>query len=568
MKKYLLSFILIVLGNYMFAQTGSSSFKEVKLFGVPRPMAPANLVISDLVFTDSRGNLNFALDANETAEITFTLKNEGQGDAYRVKVNMVDSANIKGISFSKEIVIGTLPAGETHNFVIPITGTVDLLTAETNFGIKVSEGNHFDPETVSIAFKTNEFKKPILSIVDSKFEGANDEAKVTKGKTVKLTILVQNKGAGDAKNVSVEFVNPMNVSAYSNANKFNFPEIKSNETREINYQFFTNNSYNDPQVPILIKIAENYNKVVVSETKSIDMDLSTANMAAANKVKVQDIRQDQKVISSYSLISDVDKNIPITTNKYKNRIALIIGNEDYSSFQTGLAKEVDVEYAKNDAKIFKEYCEKTLGIAPENISMLLNASAIRMKQSIDKINKLMKNLEGDVEVIFYYAGHGLPDESTKEAYLIPVDVTGSNIQSGIKLQDVYKSFSEYPSNGVTMFIDACFSGGARGEQMVKARGVKIVPKPDYLEGNIVSFTASSSNQSSNAYAEKKHGIFTYFLLKELQNSKGDISYKDFWDGVRKNVSVESIKINDKEQEPQKIVGGLAKDSWMNKKFIY
>jgi hypothetical protein len=162
----------------------------------------------------------------------------------------------------------------------------------------------------------------------------------------------------------------------------------------------------------------------------------------------------------------------------------------------------------------------------------------------------------------------LPDESTKEAYLIPVDVTGANIQSGIKLQDVYKSFSEFPSKGVTMFIDACFSGGARGEQMVKARGVKIVPKPDYLEGNIVSFTASSSNQSSNAYTEKKHGIFTYFLLKELQNSKGDISYKDFWEGIRKNVSVESIKINDKEQEPQKIVGGLAKESWMTKKFIY
>ena len=568
MKIYFLSFILLVSFNGLFAQSGSSTFKEVKLFGVPKPMAPANLVISDLVFTDSRGNLNFALDANETAEITFSLKNEGQGDAYRVKVNIVDSANIKGVSFLKEIVIGTLPAGETHNFVIPITGTVDLQTAETNFGIKVTEGNHFDPETVSIAFKTNEFKRPILSIVDSKFEGANDEAKVTKGKIVKLTVLVQNKGVGDAKNVSVEFVNPLNVSAYSNTNKFNFPEIKSNETREITYQFFTNNSYSEPQVPIIIKIAENYNKVVVSETKSIDMDLSSSSIAGTNKVKVQDIRQDQKVISNYSLVSDVDRNIPISSNKYKNRIALIIGNEDYSSFQTGLAKEVDVDYAKNDAKIFKEYCEKTLGIVPENINMLLNASAIKMKQSIDKVNKLMKNLEGDVEVIFYYAGHGLPDEATKEAYLIPVDVTGSNLQSGIKLQEVYKSFSEYPSKGVTMFIDACFSGGARGEQMVKARGVKIVPKPDYLEGNIVSFTASSGNQSSNAYAEKKHGMFTYFLLKELQSTKGELSYKDFWDGIRKNVSIESIKVNDKEQEPQRIIGALAKDTWMNKKFIY
>jgi hypothetical protein len=64
-----------------------------------------------------------------------------------------------------------------------------------------------------------------------------------------------------------------------------------------------------------------------------------------------------------------------------------------------------------------------------------------------------------------------------------------------------------------MFIDACFSGGARGEQMVKARGVKIVPKSDLIDGNIISFTASSGNQSSNPYLEKKHGLFTYFLLK-------------------------------------------------------
>ena len=247
--------------------------------------------------------------------------------------------------------------------------------------------------------------------------------------------------------------------------------------------------------------------------------------------------------------------------KYKKRIALIIGNEDYSSFQPGLAKEVNVDFAKNDAKVFKEYCEKTLGILPENITLLLNATYGSMRQSIDRINKLMKNSDGDIEVIFYYAGHGLPDEATKEAYLIPVDINGSNVQSGIKLQDVYKSFSEYESLGVTMFIDACFSGGARGEQMVKARGVKIVPKADYLEGNILSFTASSGNQSSNAYMEKKHGLFTYYLLKTLQESKGNISYKDFWNGLKKKVSFESVNINNKEQEPQVIIGEKAKNSW-------
>ena len=81
-------------------------------------MAPANLVVNDLVFSDARGNSNNALDANETAEIAFTLENTGQGDAYRVLVIIQDSANVKGVSFLKEIPIGTLPSGKKTNIFL------------------------------------------------------------------------------------------------------------------------------------------------------------------------------------------------------------------------------------------------------------------------------------------------------------------------------------------------------------------------------------------------------------------------------------------------------------------
>jgi hypothetical protein len=547
-----------------FAQAAKSDFKQVKLFGVPKPMAPANLVVNDLVFSDARGNGNSALDANETAEIAFTLENTGQGDAYRVLVLIQDSSNVKGVTFLKEIPVGTLPAGKKTNIVVPITSTTDLVSATANFIFKITEGNKFDVDPFSIAFSTNEFKKPIMAIDDAVFGSKDDDSKLTRGKVIQLSVVVHNKGEGDAKNVVVEFVNPNDVFASSDS-KFPIAELKSNESKVIKYEFFANNKYNVPQIPIVVKIAENFNKVVLSETKSIGIDIGAA---VAKKINIQDVKEEKKIIGTVSLLPEVDKDIPYAKMKYRRRFALIIGNEDYSSFQTGLAKEVNVDFAKNDAKIFREYCEKTLGIPAENITLILNGTYGTMKQGIDRINKLMKSSDGDIEVVFYYAGHGLPDEETKEAYLIPVDITGSNIQSAIKLQDVYKAFAEHESIGVTMFVDACFSGGARGEQMVKARGVKIVPKADMIDGNIVSFTASSGNQSSNAYAEKRHGIFTYFLLKQLQESKGDISYKDFWESIRKKVSFESIKVNNKEQEPQIIIGEKAKDNWENKKFNY
>ena len=63
-------------------------------------------------------------------------------------------------------------------------------------------------------------------------------------------------------------------------------------------------------------------------------------------------------------------NIPLNNKKNPHRYALVIGNEDYSSFQTGLSSEVNVDYAINDAKVFSEYCQKTLGVDSRHLKLL------------------------------------------------------------------------------------------------------------------------------------------------------------------------------------------------------
>jgi hypothetical protein len=84
------------------------------------------------------------------------------------------------------------------------------------------------------------------------------------------------------------------------------------------------------------------------------------------------------------VLSDVDIDIPVTNQIKSNTYALIIGNEDYSSFQTGLTSEVNVDFAINDARIFKEYCYSTLGIPEKQIKFLANATAGQMNQGIVK----------------------------------------------------------------------------------------------------------------------------------------------------------------------------------------
>jgi hypothetical protein len=78
---------------------------------------------------------------------------------------------------------------------------------------------------------------------------------------------------------------------------------------------------------------------------------------------------------------------------------------------------------------------------------------------------------------------------------------------------------------------------------------------------MVIFAATSEDQSALPYTDKQHGMFTYFLLKKLQETKGDITYSALEDYIRKNVSIESLRINYKPQDPKASVSTQAKGMW-------
>ena len=273
-------------------------------------------------------------------------------------------------------------------------------------------------------------------------------------------------------------------------------------------------------------------------------------------------KDDQAAESS----SDVDVDIPRVEKRYPYRFALIIGNEDYSTHQLNLASEVDVEFARNDARTFKKYAEKTLGIPQRNIVFLTDATTGQMHQAISKMNLLAKNSYGKAEIFFYYAGHGLPHESTQEPYLMPVDISGKNVEAGLKLKDIYAKLTEHPNKRVTVFLDACFSGGARNQGLLATRGVKIEPNNTGLQGNLIVFTASSGIQSALPYREKNHGFFTYYLLKKFQKTGGNLTYQELSDYLKEKVGLESVLLNDKEQNPQVNISFSIRDEWKSWKF--
>ena len=78
---------------------------------------------------------------------------------------------------------------------------------------------------------------------------------------------------------------------------------------------------------------------------------------------------------------DVDKDIPSDKVKNLNTFAFIIGNEDYS-----LGGSANVDFAVNDALVFRQYCQNTLGIPEDNIKCYTNQTLGLMRRAI----RLMK----------------------------------------------------------------------------------------------------------------------------------------------------------------------------------
>lgn len=256
----------------------------------------------------------------------------------------------------------------------------------------------------------------------------------------------------------------------------------------------------------------------------------------------------------FERLSDVDKDIPNNGIENPFRFALIVGNEDYSSKQVDLTAEVNVDFARNDASAFREYAMNILGIPEQNITLLLDATTGQMNQAIARMNLIMKNAKGKGELFVYYAGHGLPDEVTREPYIMPVDISGQNAKDGIKLYDLYGKLTEHPAKRVVVFIDACFSGGARNKALVAARGVKVRPTEGVLRGNIAILSATSGDQTALPYKDKKHGFFTYYLLKKLKETKGNISYQELVEYLSDVIPLQSVLLNNKEQTPTNKLG--------------
>lgn len=261
--------------------------------------------------------------------------------------------------------------------------------------------------------------------------------------------------------------------------------------------------------------------------------------------------------------SDVDTNIPGTQVMRNDTYALIIGNQSYRFVS-------DVPFARNDASIFSEYCKNTLGIPASNIHLCQDATKhMMLEQELNDWLKEEIKEKGDKKLIVYYAGHGVPDiNDHNKSYLLPTDVYGTKPQRGIALDEFYSQLGTLGFERVTVFIDACFSGVNRDNEGLNSERAVEVEAEDAKPtiGNLIVFSAAHGNETAQSYQEEGHGLFTYYLLKELQETRGMVSYGTLTENIRKHVSNVAPTLELRKKQTPKSVTTYSNDAWKKLNF--
>lgn len=543
---------LILFSTTIFA---ASNVSAPIAFYIKKEVIPPNLNVVDNTFNFIDEDNNNVIDANERCILRFQVENIGKGDGHSCMAMVKYTGNISGISI-QEVRLPVIPSYQKIWVEIPIIADSNTETGELALEIEITEPNDYGTaEPIKFIIGTHELRTPLVCVSGEKF--SSEVGTLRKREPFNLKIAVQNQGQGIAENVKVSLIVPKDVHWYGGDEDIMLiPKLEPNESKEIEYELMANQKAEDN---LLVKIELTEKSGIYAVNKNIPLVLGKY-VGTTYGGNLTAIRKDPEVnITPRELDSKVDKNIPISDIENTKTFAFIIANEKYDYYD-------NVPYALDDGNIFKEYCNKTLGIPEKNIKIERNATRSEINRMVNNIRDICEtHAQDNPRIIFYYAGHGVPNPKDQTSYLLPCDAHSSDIsETGYKLDDLYKKLGELPASNVIVFLDACFSGSNRGNGTLASsdgsRWVVVEAKRGIPQGKVLVFAAAQGDETAHPYKEEGHGMFTYYLLEKLQKTEGNVTMYELGEYIKENVGKTS-SIKEKRQTPSVIPSLKLGDSW-------
>lgn len=201
----------------------------------------------------------------------------------------------------------------------------------------------------------------------------------------------------------------------------------------------------------------------------------------------------------------------------ENGVAVIIGNTAYKD------KDIPaVDFAHRDADAMHHFVRDVLGFREENIIILKDATQAEMESTFGRKGNHRGRAfsyvrPGKSDLIVFYSGHGVPGRLGGGSYLLPTDAAIATAEiNGYPLTTLYENLEKAEARSVTVFLDACFTGGShKGPLIKKASGIQVVPQPDKGDIPFTVMTAASKDQLASWDEKARHGLFTEYLMRAL-----------------------------------------------------
>ena len=265
-------------------------------------------------------------------------------------------------------------------------------------------------------------------------------------------------------------------------------------------------------------------------------------------------KTDATVTAERAAAEYVEQVTPLDPRKIKantnpNAVALIIGVESYSNLPPA-------QYAGSDATHFYDYATQALGVSANKIKLLTDTRAKRSDLLITMKGWMKTEVVNDkTDVYIFFAGHGLASADGNKTYLLPADGHQDLLDETSILRDDLIA-SAKGAKTITLFLDTCYSGGTRTNEVLlaDARPIAIVPDKSALPSNVTVLAAASGSQLSSTYEAAQQGLFSYWLMKGLEgdadaNKDKKITAGELHEYVAKQVGPMAQRRN-RQQDPQ------------------
>lgn len=205
-------------------------------------------------------------------------------------------------------------------------------------------------------------------------------------------------------------------------------------------------------------------------------------------------------------------------------------------------------YSMTDCQGFAKAIEKATAKKFPNQEIIIyhenaltpNLSAVRA--SLDKI---VANANPQDTIIFYFAGHGVPDNNSSQALLCLADTQRANILStGLAMQELLEKLATARASRQLIILDACHSGSLTLRQSLTPNLLKQLQQAGSKQ-SFYALLSCDQDQESYEFPQLEHGLFTYHLIRGLLGEAADNNGEIDVNGLYKYVYHQTLQYIDK-----------------------